>query len=274
MRALTSFLKSHSWVKCRKLTCFNSYLLYNRVLSLLYALIDSAWTVTRCRSGASPTGEKPRCWVLSFFLFPPVLVSPHHASPLIRAPHLTVANPAFLSLFFREWRDHVQAGVCPTSRRGHTATLVLDRRVVEPALPEPRHGVDLSAPSHRSAGGNTSNGIDNHGQLGGEGAGGEGNSCSPRQGRTNVGGCHNTSPCEKTPDQSLEGRSSRRGVAGGGHDGGHHGGGGGGGRRRRVEGGFKIGADREAKDCISREMFVIGGAGTDPIKVRAGMGSR
>ncbi|CAM9425677.1 unnamed protein product, partial [Choristocarpus tenellus] len=27
----------------------------------------------------------------------------------------------------REWLDHVQAGVCPTSRRGHTATLVLDR---------------------------------------------------------------------------------------------------------------------------------------------------
>lgn len=34
--------------------------------------------------------------------------------------------------FNREWVDHVQAGVCPTSRRGHTATLVLGRRRVYP----------------------------------------------------------------------------------------------------------------------------------------------
>lgn len=41
------------------------------------------------------------------------------------------------------------------------------------------------------------------------------------------------------------------------------------GRRRGADGWVGEGDhEREGKDCTSREMFVIGGAGTDPIRVR------
>lgn len=81
-------------------------------------------------------------------------------------------------IYAREWRDHVQAGVCPTSRRGHTATLVIDRRVVEPVKEALQQQKTDAAGHARSA--NTVDG--GGGPSGGGGAEGNNNQSSP--GRT------------------------------------------------------------------------------------------
>lgn len=168
----------------------------------------------------------------------------------------------------REWRDHVQAGVCPTSRRGHTATLVLGRRTVDTACPG-HHG---SSENVVGAGSGASAGVGLDPNDGSEARsqtmGGETES-------RNVGvsnGGHSPRPPGKAASdqhalqqqqqqqQGLEGRRSPPGKGG-------RIGGGGGGRRGDGIGTGKGGESSGQRE--SREMFVIGGAGTDPIRVRA-----
>lgn len=76
-------------------------------------------------------------------------------------------------------------------------------------------------------------------------------------------------PRGKTPDRGSEGRSPRRDAGGeAAYEGGSQGGIRGRGRRRGGKGVGGEKGDKESKKVVSREMFVIGGAGTDPIKVR------
>ncbi|CAM9491439.1 unnamed protein product, partial [Sphacelaria rigidula] len=127
-----------------------------------------------------------------------------------------------------EWHDHVQAGVCPTSRRGHTATLVVGRRMVHPTL-----SMTSAAPSSTHA-----------------------DTQHPAATESSDAAASPRSPSSPTLDR-------RGGDTGGG------------GRPGKMTRGRRRGADgwvgegdheREGKDCTSREMFVIGGAGTDPIR--------
>ncbi|CAM9261332.1 unnamed protein product [Ectocarpus fasciculatus] len=150
-----------------------------------------------------------------------------------------------------EWRDHVQAGVCPTSRRGHTATLVLGRR---PEM-SPR---DPQTPSERDAAGTAAATGGAVAATGDRNPGNDSTSVHRRTDAESVGHGNSTprSPGRITPrKRSGEGEGGRRGAGGGGDSSGGAGGG-----RESGEGGMERGS------CESREMFVIGGAGTDPIR--------
>ncbi|CAM9947200.1 unnamed protein product, partial [Ectocarpus sp. 8 AP-2014] len=152
-----------------------------------------------------------------------------------------------------EWRDHVQAGVCPTSRRGHTATLVLGRRPeVSPRDPQTSSERDTAGTAAAAAG---TGAVAATGDLnlGNDSASGHRRADSESLGH---GNSTPRSPGRITPrKRSGEGEGGRRGAGGGG---GSSGGGGGG--RESGDGGMG------RASCESREMFVIGGAGTDPIR--------
>ena len=93
---------------------------------------------------------------------------------------------------------------------------------------------------------------------------------SPRRGRA-AGGDDEEAPAlrGRVSELGSEGRQPKKGGAGeGGYgDGGRQGAGRDRGKRKGAEG---VGGDAEPNECLSREMFVIGGAGTDPIRVRTG----
>ncbi|CAM9486863.1 unnamed protein product, partial [Ectocarpus sp. 12 AP-2014] len=150
-----------------------------------------------------------------------------------------------------EWRDHVQAGVCPTSRRGHTATLVLGRRPeVSPREPQTSSERDTAGTAAAGTGAVAATG-DLH--LGNDSASGH-----RRVDSESVGHGNSTprSPGRITPrKRSGEDEGGRRGAGGGGDSSG-----GGGGGRESGDGGMG------RASWESREMFVIGGAGTDPIR--------
>lgn len=175
---------------------------------------------------------------------------------------------ALTFLLVREWRDHVQAGVCPTSRRGHTATLVVGRRTVDSndSLLQTERSFDVA---NTAAGAGT-------GRAGADGAANStgsdpGGGDTRSQVRGEEGHGHNSSgsttaitprsPSRATPEQDgqqgLGGRSPTKGGFGG----------------TKKEGSADSiggrGGSFEDQPLESREMFVIGGAGTDPIRVRA-----
>lgn len=157
--------------------------------------------------------------------------------------------------------------MCPTSRRGHTATLVVGRRTIDDSagLHQTERTSELAAVAAGASTGTINT-------LGGEGStnsdsGGGANRSQVRgeaegpDGRNSSGSTSSItprSPSRATPDQGgqqgLGGRSPRKGGGGGSRKGG----------RADVVGGGEV----EDEPRESREMFVIGGAGTDPIRVR------
>ncbi|CAM9309654.1 unnamed protein product, partial [Hapterophycus canaliculatus] len=158
----------------------------------------------------------------------------------------------------REWRDHVQAGVCPTSRRGHTATLVVGRRKIDDTtgLQKTEHSLELAAAAGGAASGTGgANGAEAStisGDTGGD------DTRSQTRGDAEGGNDHSGSGSRTTPEQvdqhGFGGRSPRKGRGEG---------------SRRGGGADAVGGARgssEENPRESREMFVIGGAGTDPIR--------
>lgn len=160
---------------------------------------------------------------------------------------------------------------------------MLGRRALEPPPPPPRSVTHPQAsqgvtdvPSTVGLSGGGGNGS-RDGQVGGGEAaaaaagGGAGlTRKSPRRGRATGGDDEEaTAPRGRASEMGSEGRQPRKGGAGegGSGDGGRQGAWRDRGKRKGAEG---VGGDAEPKECVSREMFVIGGAGTDPIRVRMG----
>ncbi|CAN0114119.1 unnamed protein product [Pylaiella littoralis] len=152
----------------------------------------------------------------------------------------------------QEWRDHVQAGVCPTSRRGHTATFVRGRCAVDPQQKQAQGSSAEAAAAAATAASNSADPIDSSdtsSQTRAE-AGGGNNNTSNNNNNSSSSISPRPSSRAMTPEHGPEGRSPMRGR-------GKRGGGGG-------DGGGRGGVVGEPYE--SREMFVIGGAGTDPIR--------
>ena len=154
-----------------------------------------------------------------------------------------------------EWRDHIQAGVCPPSRRGHTATLVIGRQ-----KPEPKNAID-ALPSSKLSDDKSNRGFDTtHGSMT-TGGGNRATSSLRRKRSLTRDGSTNGAYCRsKTSEQQhrWEGPpSSRRGIFRGDEATSHH---------RDVR--RRSCRRNEAGGFVSKEMFVIGGAGTDAIRVR------
>lgn len=165
--------------------------------------------------------------------------------------------PSLLLLFWvsfcspSEWRDHVQAGVSPDPRRGHTATLVVNRRGIKPersqalkrvARPQARAGdAGNSQGSVLTRANNTANSPHRSRKMVVEDAA----VSSPSHGKT-------------VKQHSRRPSPTRRGF-GGGHDG----------VRSKGRGRSKDRKCKEAKEQVSREMLIIGGAGMEPTKVSA-----
>lgn len=151
---------------------------------------------------------------------------------------MTCSSFGYLVAHGSEWRDHVQAGVSPSSRRGHTATLVINRRGI---MPERSHASKLVARRQVRAGG------------AGSSQGNKANS-PPRSRNTFVEDDAINSPSR---GKTARGPSpTRRGFTRG-----HNG------VRSKARGRSKDRKCTEAKGQVSREMLVIGGAGTEATKV-------
>lgn len=167
---------------------------------------------------------------------------------------------------FREWRDHVQAGVCPTSRRGHTATLVLGRRTVDTAQQQDQGSSEnfAGAAVPGAAAGLDPNTSNDSGEARSQTRGGEAESGNFNSGGGGNGNVSPRPPGKAAPEQqALQQGSERRRSSPGKGGRGVCGVGG------RTGDGIGTGEGEGGnKQCESREMFVIGGAGTDPIRVR------
>lgn len=145
--------------------------------------------------------------------------------------------------------------MCPTSRRGHTATLVVGRRVTEAGIGTPLQGATGTIATPGGSGGGRGESSEAGGsQIGGDPRAGDRKNLSPPRGRTARGHGQMTPPRGWTSDQKSDEKPHREK---------------GNNRRKGVE----EEGEEEKASCLSREMFVIGGAGTDPIRVRESLES-
>lgn len=151
---------------------------------------------------------------------------------------MTCSSFGYLVAHCSEWRDHVQAGVSPSARRGHTATLVINRRGIKP---ERSHASKL---------------VVRRQVIAGDAGSSQGNKANspPRSRKRFVEDDAVNSPSH---GKTTRGPSPMRGGFSGGHDG----------VRSKARGRSKDRKCTEAKGQVSREMLIIGGAGTEPTKV-------